>query len=426
MCQKIKMKKYQLFLAISLVAVACNKANNVGENISAPATESGEDTIKTYVLNRSIAFDTLSYSNVIESVKYIPLSSDDQSLLGELNMIVKTDKYYILQSGWSTDIKLKAFDHNGQYVRDLIHVGRARNEVLSFDHCSYNSEYAQMLACDGLSDKLISIDVNDFSVKMYPLPAFCSDAIIDNESVKRLTGGGYFRLWETVQLSKDLFVGTPGISWHKILDENLVPYLCFMDSAFENGVALFYDEPRKLFQEVKEGSIKATDNWRLGNSGQGVFFIDMFNDTIYSVEADKRIKPRYILHRTEKQMPQVTDVKVNNSAVAEKIHFTGLVETDDYILLRTLNGDMKTGFYMWSKNNEAPICIHDACFVPLSFDGYHGTVRFNTICATGNTIIAAIPADKLMNTVPNLKEDDNLVVVEIKLKDNYTPQTALK
>ncbi|MBR2196188.1 MAG: hypothetical protein IJ911_11300 [Salinivirgaceae bacterium] len=43
-----------------------------------------------------------------------------------------------------------------------------------------------------------------------------------------------------------------------------------------------------------------------------------------------------------------------------------------------------------------------------------------------NTIIAAIPAHKLINVLPNLKEDDNLVVVEIKLKDNYVPQTALR
>ncbi len=422
----MKTNKYQLFLAISVIAVACNKANNMGENGKVLTTESNEDTLKTYVLNNSIAFDTLSYSNVIESVKYIPLSSDDQSLLGELNMIIKTDKYYILQSGLTTNLKLKAFDHNGQYVKDLIHIGRARNEVLSFDHCSYNSEYAQMLAYDGLSDKLISIDVNDLSVKMYPLPAFCSEEIIDNESIKRLTGGRFFKLYSTVLLAKDLFVGTPGISCYKELDENLVPYLCFMDTTFESCVALFYDEPRKLFQEVKEGSMKATDSWKLGNSGKGVFFIDVFNDTIYSVEADKQIKPRYVLHRTDEQMPQVTDVKVANSAVAEKIHFTGLIETDDYILLRTLNGDLKTGFYMWSKNNEAPICVHDVCEVPLSFDGYHGAVRFHTVSAIDNTIIAAIPADKLMNVLPNLKEDDNLVVVEIKLKDGYNPQTALK
>ena len=420
------MKKYQLFLAITFIAVACNNANNMGEIGKELTAESSEDTLKTYVLNNSIAFDTLSYSNVIESVKYIPLSSDDQSLLGELRMIIKTDKYYILQSGWTTDIKLKAFDHNGQYVKDVVHVGRARNEVLSFDDCSYNSEYDQMIACDGMSGKMVSIDVNDLSVKMYPMSAFCSEAIVDNESIKRLTGGRYFNLYNTVQIAKDLYVGTTGNPWHKVFDENLIPPLCFMDSTFEIIDAAFYVEPRKIFQEQKGGSYKAIDSWELGNSGKGVFFIDIFNDTIYSVEADKQVKARYVLHRTDEQMPQVTDVKVPNSAVAKKIHFTGLVETDDYILLRTHNGDSKTGFYMWSKNNEAPICIHDFCEVPLSFDGYHGAVRFNTICATGNTIIAAIPAYKLINALPNLKEDDNLVVVEIKLKDNYLPQTASK
>ena len=62
---KNKMKKYQLFLAFSLIAVACNKINNMGENGRVLTTESNEGTIKTYILNRSIAFDTLSYSNVI-------------------------------------------------------------------------------------------------------------------------------------------------------------------------------------------------------------------------------------------------------------------------------------------------------------------------------------------------------------------------
>ena len=421
------MNKYQLFLAISFIAVACNNVNNMGENGIVLTTESSEDTLKTYVLNNSIAFDTLSYSNVIESVKYIPLSSDNQSMLGELDMFIKTDKYYILLSeGWGSKMKMKAFDHNGQYVKDVLHVGRGRNEVLSCEHCSYNSEYAQMIACDMDGDKMISIDANDLSVKLYPIPAFCSEAIVDNESVKRYTGGEYFTMWTTVQIAKDLYVGTTGIPGHKIYDENLIPPLCFIDSAFEITEALFYDEPRKIYQEEKEGSNKAIDCWELGNSGKGVFFIDVFNDTIYSVEADKRIKPKYILHRTDEQMPQVTDVKLKNSTVAEKIHFTGLIETDDYILLRTLNGNLKLGTYMWSKNNEAPICIHGNYNVPLSFDGYHGAVDFHTMYATGNTIITTIPAHKLINVLPNLKEDDNLVVVEIKLKDNYVPQTALR
>lgn len=422
------MKKYQLFLAFSLIVVACNKINNMGENGRVLTTESSEDTIKTYVLNNSIAFDTLSYSNVIESVKYTPLSSGDQSLLGELDMIVKTDKYYILLSdGWNSKMKMKAFDHNGRYVKDVLHVGRGRNEVFSCFGCSYNSEYAQMLAHDLLGSKLVSIDVNDLSVKMYPMPAFCSEAIIDDESIKRITGGEYFKLSTIVQVAKDLYVGTSGIPLHEAFDENLIPPLCFLDSVFEITEALFYDEPRKVFQKMAEGSNKVIEGWELGNSGKGVFFIDVFNDTIYSVEADKRIKAKYILHRTDEQMPRVTDVKVKNSAVAEKIHFTGLFETDNYILLKTLNGDLKKGFYMWSKNNEAPICIHDFCEVPLSFDGYHGAVPFRSIYATtDNKIIAAIPADKLMSVLPNLKEDDNLVVVEIKLKDNYVPQTVLK
>ena len=421
------MNKYQLFLAISFIAIACNKANNMGEKGRELTTEASEDSIKNYVFNKSIAFDTLSYSNVIESVRYIPLSSDNQSLLGELSRIIKTSQYYILLSDeYTSEMKMKAFDHNGRYVKDVLYVGRGRNEVISCGECSYNSECAQMLACDMEGGKMISIDVNDLSVKMYPIPAFCSDAIVDNESVKRYTGGEYFTMWTTVQISKDLYVGTTGIPGHKIYDENLIPPLCFMDSAFEITEALFYDEPRKIYQEVKVGANKATDNWELGNSGKGVYFIDVFNDTIYSVEMDKRIKARYVMHRTKEQMPQVTDVKVKNSAVAEKIHFAGIVETDNYILLRTLYGDLNVGFYMWSKNNETPICIHNDCNVPLSFDGYHGAVSFSSIYTTGNTIIAAIPAHKLINVLPNLKEDDNLVVVEIKLKDNYVPQTALR
>ncbi len=424
----MKMNKYQLFLAFLLIAVACNKVNNMGENGRELTTEASEDSIKNYVFNKSIAFDTLSYSNVIESVKYIPLSSDNQSMLGELNMLIKTDKYYILLSDEirQSNVKLKAFDHNGQYVKDILHVGRGRNEVISCSHFSYNKEYAQMHACDMDGGMTVSIDVNDLSVKLYPMPTFCSEAIIDNKSIKQYTGGEYFSLYDIVQIAKDLYVGTPGIPGLKVFDENLIPPLCFIDSAFEITETLFYDEPRKIFQDINVGTNKAIDCWRLGNSGKGVFFIDMFNDTIYSVETDKRIKARYVLHRTDAQMPHVTDVKQKNSALAEKIHFTGLVETDDYILLRTLYGDLNVGFYMWSKNNAAPICIHEDCEVPLSFDGYHGAVNFSTIYTTGNTIITAIPAHKLINVLPNLKEDDNLVVVEIKLKDNYLPQTASK
>ena len=98
-----------------------------------------------------------------------------------------------------------------------------------------------------------------------------------------------------------------------------------------------------------------------------------------------------------------------------------VLESQDYIFLSYRNGDEKSA--IWHKSSSQMILQSNDGFsrnfrVPASFDGFSGIIEVKQI-AHGNTIISAIPAGKLLNVLPGLKEDDNPVVVEIKLKDYY-------
>ena len=224
---------------------------------------------------------------------------------------------------------------------------------------------------------------------------------------------------DVVQMGNGNYAGIYHTPIFEEYDQNKIPFLIFMDSSLKIIKNTYYNRPRKIYQKPIPDISNPTDGWILKSNGATPVFIDVFNDTIYKVDTNMSIQPLYVLHRAN-NMPNVKNVNEKPSKVAEKIYYKGIIDAKDYISLFTINGEKKAGFYLWHKSSKMPICVNSIGRFPVSFDGFHGEIIVEQII--GNTIIAAIPANKLTHVLPGLKEDDNPVVVEIKLKDNYIPE----
>jgi len=389
------MKYYTSILTIVVIISSCSNKKSIRN------MEFVSDSIPTYYFNNHISADTLTYSNVIESVRYVPLETMENCYLSDAMLtILKIKNKYILRSGGIMAPIVKMFGYNGEYVANALTVGRGPKETTSLLEWTTNGDKVCMFGFD----KAVIYESTSKKTQAYRLP--------NNEGLP-------FSQWCSV--SKNKYAATSALPYMPEFNKNEIPYLVIMDSTFTVKKKIYYSKPRKIYQNPIPEITKSTEGWVLSSNGVEPLFIDVFNDTVYRIDTNENLLPKYILRRSREQMPKVEEANAKLSKIADRIHFTKILDGKDYICLNTIDGTGKTGFYMWHKSQQTPICINKAiCRFPVSFDGFHGELMVDQII--GNTIIAAIPANKLTNVLPGLKEDDNPVVVEIKLKDNYIPE----
>jgi hypothetical protein len=74
-----------------------------------------KDTLVTYFLTEDGIYDTLSYSNVISSVKYIPLETQENNLIDEIFLgVIKCENQYFVKSGIpGRSFRIKSYDTLG-------------------------------------------------------------------------------------------------------------------------------------------------------------------------------------------------------------------------------------------------------------------------------------------------------------------------
>ncbi|MBO7478803.1 MAG: 6-bladed beta-propeller [Salinivirgaceae bacterium] len=388
------MKYFISFLTFIIIVNSCtNKEKN-------KYVELVSDSIPTYYLNNQIAVDTLTYSNIIECVKYVPLETKEDCFISDVMLTaLESNNNYIVRSGAIRTPIVKMFNSNGKYVANVLTVGRGPKETTSLLEWTTNGDKVCMFGFD----KAVVYWTTNKKTQAYRLP--------NNEGIP-------FSQWCSV--SKNKYAATSALPYMPEFNKNEIPYLVIMDSTFKIEKKIYYSKPRKIYQNLIPEITKSTEGWVLSSNGTEPLFIDVFNDTVYKIDTNETLLPKYILKRTKEQMPKVEETNAKQSKIADKIHFTKILDGKDYICLNTINGAGKTEFYLWNKNKENPICVNSMCRIPVSFDGFHGELMVDQVI--GNTIIAAIPANKLTHVLPGLKEDDNPVVVEIKLKDNYIPE----
>src|SRR5574344_3000805 len=130
------MNKYYNLIAVVFVILICScKGENTkkGEVIE---SINDEDSITVFDFSANILnecpIDTLSYDNLIKSVRYIPLETTDKSVLGgNAIQIRKIEDNLIVSSGESEGLLIKRFDINGKYIGNLFNLGRGRKELTS-------------------------------------------------------------------------------------------------------------------------------------------------------------------------------------------------------------------------------------------------------------------------------------------------------
>lgn len=364
-----------------------------------------EATLPSYDVLSAPIYDTLTYNNIIESVKYIPLETSSKSMLTSRHLFAhKYGNKYIVTSDNYEELKIRVFDDNGAYITNGVTLGRGRFEV-PLPYTFTIDEYNGTIVIDGF-DKVLVFDINTLKTQEFRLTPFDGDQI-----------------YYLYPLANNSYVGLGVPIRDEKMDKANYPFAYLLDSVFNVKSALRYPNAEKrhviMFQSETPYGI-THERWKCSQSENGLLFLQRYNDTIFFINKDFQQTPLLIVERGDKYRPSFDNQKKKYLESLKKISFSNVFESKDYLFLTYKSDTTWHKTVMWAKSNPNILCksgIEDA--IPVSFDGFSGTVNVKQV-QHSNTIIAAIPAHKLLHVLPNLKEDDNPVVVEIKLKDNYS------
>lgn len=388
------MKKLTIFAAVLLAA--CGG----GAKKAAVADEPTEERdFFVFEMETAIksggAFET--FNELIDSVRFIPLETTEKALLPERYQLARLDGDFLISGGGAFRMSpLYRFDGAGRFVEQLSQIGRGPLEVTYPQGWYAHAQLRQ---------------VNFFGFEKMVVSSIASG---EKWSTPVDTQFGIAR----VPLRDSTFVSSP-----LFMAKGSGAQLNFFD---RDGNLI---HTRKRTDELADFSFEMNENnqtppyegYRLWSDYKGdAIFYDIFNDTIYRVRNRNAITPHLVFRRGG-LIPRPEDVH-NRDNKQRQAYVFGLIENPDVAML-SYQYEGKKWRDVWSKR-DGRLLIHSDrrnrsypfdIFVPYTLpDG--NVVDLQIVYADRERIYGVLNALDACKFLPNVKEDDNPVIVIAKLK----------
>lgn len=349
--------------------------------------------------------DTITYNNLIKSIYYIPLETTSKSMLGRGDIIVrKVAGNYIVSTGEYQFLKIREFDKNGKYVRDIFDCEKKRNQLI---------EPLYWLADD--STKRVAV-IGRQKIVMYDL----QKDRYSEAKVKEVPYRGAL-LDDCTLVINQLDTSNP------LSGTSRIPYIYFLNLRGRFICGKFYNNNRDIsFRPIPGVTVSPFEQYILKQTSYGAVFKDMYSDTIYSIRSQDDFYPFCVVNRGDYK-PTIDEVHDSAEEKAKKIYYVSITDSREYMFASYMyNNDYYTA--VWNKDSQKLIAktklrkeeynnslYGDYCYMPFSFDGFEGILPIDYI-NEDNKIYVGAKTSILENVVPNIKRGDNPVIIEITLK----------
>jgi hypothetical protein len=295
-----------LLVMLTLLFFQCN-SNKTNKPVNA-------DEYKFFVIDYEKALQnkkTINLSEMAEEVKYIPLQTDSNCLLGRKPEYHFTDQYIFIEN---RDHVL-VYDYNGKYLRRIGTPGKGPNEIDLIRMIQVNDK-----------DKTVAIQTNW------------------NRKILFFNFDGTFK--ESVPVPDVMYM-------YPIENDKFVAY-DFCSSGYEDYVLRLTNRKNDTISRVnnhfkwenKTGTIYSIGYWGfhpMYSNNDNYFFKGMYNDTIYYL-SDNKFMPAYYVDLGQYRLPN--DSRFENPVSMEKFRrvqadffFASTLEAGNQIFLTTINYD---------------------------------------------------------------------------------------
>jgi hypothetical protein len=374
--------------------------------------------LETISINGNIR-QTLNFSSFVDTVEFIPLETNNENLIGEVDRIIyRNGKYYLRTTYGMQNGKLSIFDKTGKYLWGLNKRGQGPGEYEELEDFALTNNghiiiptYKRIITYDStgifLSENRIDIFMSEFTN-------------IDDNNL---------------------------IVMHFAADHHNNKLFSIMDNRGNMQKSLF--EQSKL--EAKKSSFLIT--WRsLIHYKSCVYFIYPYCDTIYSISNIENIKPLYYVNYGKKKIPtNILNAKDDVLSWGKKLnrledhlHIGAIGIADKYIYIGSTNKTHQSFFTLYTKKNKHTLTAHklvDDMFLrgneimitarnmPHEIDGndilwpldpeylINGYKHYMSYMSDAGREEFRKKYPELVKICTTLKEDDNPVILRIKVKD---------
>ena len=399
-------KKYYILILIALGLFSCGGKKHQSNKL------------ETISINGNIR-QTLNFSSFVDTIEFIPLETNEENLIGKVNRIIyKNEKYYLRTTQGMMNGKLSVFNKAGKYLWGLNRIGNGLGEYL---------------------------ELRDFSIdNSGNIIAFTYPKIINYDSTGIFLSENKMDLFafEFLKTNNDNFIVLHYGALH--YDNNLFDIIDKQGNIKES-----------IFKLSELESLKSNflQDWRsLSSFKSSIYFMYPYCDTIYSIDNKENIKRLYYIDYGSKKIPDGLIDKKDDVFSWEKklfrfddyLHASAIGVTDNYIYVGSINKSFQALFSLYSKRDQHVLTAHtliDDMF--LKGNKLTITARNMPHEIDGNDILWPLDPEYLINGYKHymsylseagreefrkkypglvkicttLKEDDNPVILRIKVKD---------
>jgi len=398
--------KYYLFILIALCLFSCGGKNHQSNKL------------ETISINGNIR-QTLNFSSFVDTIEFIPLETNDENLIGKVNRIFyRNGKYYLRTTQGMMNGKLSVFNKTGKYLWGLNKKGQGPGEYTDFEDFSIADNGNIIIPT---IKKIITYD---------SLGNFLSENRFEQY------------LFEFLNIGNDNYI---------VLDCNAVQH--------GNNLFSIIDSKGNIKKRIfKQSELESKRNglivtWRsLSLFKSNLYFMPPYCDTIYSMDNKKNIKRLYYIDYHNKNIPaklfdendDVVSLGNKLSKLEDYMRGTAIGYTDNYIYVGSANKLYQGFITLYSKMNKHTLTAHKI-IDDMFLKGNVITVTEKNLPHNmdGNNILFPLDPEYLINGYKHymsylsetgreefrkkypelvkictiLKEDDNPVILRIKVKD---------
>jgi len=398
--------RYYIFILIALCLFSCGGKSHQSKKL------------ETISINGNIR-QALSFSSFVDTIEFIPLETNEENLIGDVERIIyRNGKYYIRTTQGILNGKLSVFDKTGKYLWGLNKIGNGPGE------------YPE------LKEFAITENGNITATSYRKIINYDSTGVFLSESKTDFLG---FEL---------IYMGNNN-------------YFFLDDQAIHHGYRLLYVMnnqgiiKKRLFGMSKLEANKSSliIDWRKLSLYKSIlYFMYPYGDTIYSIDNKYNIKRLYSIDFGKKRIPSdffdenedELTLEKKASKLEDYMHATAFSYTDKYIYIGSYNKVYQGFFTLYSKMNKHILTAHKL-IDDMFLKGNVITITIKNLPRNteSNDILFPLDPEYLINGYKHymsylsetgreefrkkypglvkicttLKEDDNPVILRIKVKD---------
>jgi hypothetical protein len=313
--------KYSFCLAF-LVVVACSSPKQQNSNQEIGAVELKPIEIELTTIASQMSEITLR--DFTDTVIYVPLEANSNSMLGKIKELELTDKY-IFVNDFS---KVLQFDRNGKFIRQVGSNGKGPNEYLKVSTFTVSNEKQQVFIKPHYTHNLIIFDFDGnviTSIDDY-FEKYCNKLFFIEPDI-------------IVYSNVEVFFPNFGSEPEKVI---------LVAKRFNGEILL--EVPFDFSQEKKPG-MSNTISLAANKSNDKLFFKKVFNDTIYTLN---KTYDGIVMHAVAKGF-NINLENIKNSdhflrVVSENYRVSSFFDTGNYFFVDAKmenNGSVK--LIIWDK-----------------------------------------------------------------------------